>query len=221
MGLWATLLQSDFVQSKEQKRIILNLCSYMMKSKLIVPMNNAKCLAPLMSGFVNWQHVCICADLYPNVGGCVFDMSFRDSSLPIQWLKSYLLLVTLAERGCVFWAWTWWLPWCVRTSQISPQSGSLCSGAWGMCVTEIGIGISSLTTFGLVLLPSLSVQHLLDYNHSHAPINILDVVHAHVLSFIKYPKPCSSKCDAHKITNFNGYFQLLWHDKKLREASIY
>lgn len=36
---------------------------------------------------------------------------------------------------------------------------------------------SPQTRFERVLLPSHSVQHLLDYKRSHAPINALDVIH--------------------------------------------
>lgn len=69
--------------------------------------------------------------------------------------------------------------------------GSLCSAASGMCVTEIGIGnttVSSQTIFGLVLLPSLSVKHLLDHNRSHTA-NKCAGCYSHILSLHKlYPK---------------------------------
>lgn len=76
---------------------------------------------------------------------------------------------------------------CVRTSQTFPSLPPgilLWSAARGMCVTEIGIcnraGVRRPDLDLFYYLP-LSVQHLLDPNHSHATINVLDVIHTHCL----------------------------------------
>lgn len=94
-----------------------------------------------MSGFLNKHHVSFCADMYPCVG-VIMPTDYKDSRLPIhsfELIKGSFALGSIGREACVF-------PlleherrtWCVRTSKTSPQCLSLCSAAWGMCVTETG-----------------------------------------------------------------------------------
>lgn len=101
----------------------------------------------LMSGFVNRQLMSICADMHPCVGVCVCVFAIANklkrffsahTFISADW-RHMCAAGNIGREDCVFLFFGHdGRPCCVRTSQTFPQSQSLCSAAWGMCVTETG-----------------------------------------------------------------------------------